>query len=87
VPSNLDIAFKEMQARGGFLVSAELKDGVVSGVKFHSEKGRSCSVQNPWPGQKVQLVRNGTVEEVEMRSGDRFTFKTVANETVELQLR
>ena len=61
------------------LVSAELKNGAVTGVKIVSEKGRDCTVENPWPGNSVKLAGRETL------TGDRFTFKMKPGETIELQ--
>jgi hypothetical protein len=77
-----DVSFTTLRAEGAFLVSAEFKAGIVGGVKIVSEKGRRCTVANPWSLRKVQAVRNGTV--AEEFSGERFTFTTSANETIEL---
>ena len=82
-PREQNARFGSLRAVGAFLVSAELKDGVIRGVKIISEKGRACTVQNPWPGRKLRLVRNGMPAEA--TTGDRFTFKTAANETIELR--
>ena len=68
-----------MRAVGAFLVSAEMKNGVVTGVKIVSEKGRDCTVVNPWPGKTVKVAGRETL------SGDRFTFKTGLGETVTLE--
>ena len=84
-PQDENARFGNLRAVGAFLVSAELKDGVVSGVKIVSEKGRDCVVQNPWPGRAVQLVRNRNIEELETRIGKRFTFKTTPGERIELK--
>ena len=56
-PKDQDARFGTLRARGAFLVSAELKAGEVRGVRITSEKGRDCTIQNPWPGKKVRLVR------------------------------
>jgi hypothetical protein len=50
----------------------------VRGVRILSEKGRDCTVQNPWPGKKVKLAGRETL------AGDRFTFKTKPGETIAL---
>lgn len=84
-PKDMDARFGSLRAVGAFLVSAEWSDGAVKNVKIISEKGRACTVQNPWPGKKVQLIRNGRVEEVEIHNAARFTFPTAANETIELR--
>ena len=52
-------------------------------MKIVSEKGRDCTVQNPWPGKTVQVVRNGKAAET--AAGDRFTLKTAPNDVIELK--
>jgi hypothetical protein len=86
-PKDQDARFGGLRTVGAFLVSAELKNGVVPGVKIVSEKGKDCTVVNPWPGSKVQLVRNGKspVSFTGAMEGDRFTFKTAVNETIVLK--
>ena len=73
-PKEQDARFGNLRAVGAFLVSAELKDGVVAGVRIVSEKGRPCTVQNSWPGKRVLLTRNG--KPAESLAGNRFTFQT-----------
>jgi hypothetical protein len=82
-PKDQDARYGNLRAAGAFLVAAELQRGHVSGVKIVSEKGRPCTVQNPWPGAKVQLIRNGKPSEYS--AGNRFTFKTGAGETILLR--
>ena len=55
-PTDKDARFGTLRAHGAFLISAEMKQGVVRGVKIFSEKGRDCTVQNPWPGKSVKLA-------------------------------
>ena len=81
-PREMDARFGTLRAVGAFLVSADLKGGVISGVKISSEKGRACTVVNPWPDKKVQVIRNG--KNAETVAGDRFTLETSVNETLEL---
>jgi alpha-L-fucosidase 2 len=54
-PKDQDARFGTLRAVGSFLVSAELKGGVISGVKITSEKGGDCVIVNPWPGRIVLL--------------------------------
>ena len=82
-PKDQDARFGRLRAVGAFLASAELKAGTIQGIRIVSEKGKTCTVQNPWPGQKVQLVRCGATAQT--FSGDRFNFKTSLNEIVELR--
>jgi alpha-L-fucosidase 2 len=79
-PKDKDARFGTLRARGAFLVSAQLKSGVVSGVTIFSEKGRDCVVSNPWPGKKVRVTRNAAAAETV--SGEHFTLKTKEDETL-----
>ena len=81
-PSDINAGFDKLRCWGAFLVSAILKDGIISGVKIFSEKGRNCTMVNPWPGRKVQLIRNG--KSVMVLEGSRFSFDTSVNELSEL---
>ncbi len=82
-PKDLDARFATLRARGAFLVSAQLKNGIVAGVKIVSEKGRDCAIVNPWPGKTVLVIRNGKAGE--SKAGERFTFKTEVNDDILLQ--
>ena len=82
-PKEENARFGGLRAVGAFLVSAELKDGTIRGVTLHSEKGRACTVQNPWPGKQVQLVRNGNAAETV--AGARFRFHTAIRETIQFR--
>ncbi|MCX6876325.1 MAG: hypothetical protein NTW21_21330 [Verrucomicrobia bacterium] len=79
-PNDQDARFGTLRTVGAFLVSAELKGGVVSGVKIVSEKGKPCTVQNPWPGQNVRVTRNGKANET--LTGERVSLKTTAGEAI-----
>ena len=85
-PKEQDARFGTLRAVGAFIVSAEFKGGVVSGVKIVSEKGKPCTVQNPWLGKKVRLTRNGKSVGMfgDVKRGERFTFATAAGETIVL---
>lgn len=77
-PKDKDARFATLRARGAFLVSAELKDGVVRHVEIHSEKGRACTLINPWPGRSVTVTRgNGKTETI---SGPRLAIHTQTGE-------
>ena len=77
-PKELDAAFENLRTFGAFLVSSRLRDGKVQYVEIKSERGRSCTIQNPWPGQRVTVTRaDGQTETV---SGPRFTLNTQVDE-------
>jgi hypothetical protein len=78
-PKDKDARFQNLRAWGAFLVSSELKGGEVKFVKIHSEKGRDCTLVNPWPAKVVDVYRNG--KKVETLKGDRITLKTEAGAT------
>lgn len=82
-PKNKNASFKNIRAWGAFLVSASLTNEIVSDVKVRSEKGRLCNIINPWSDKKVRLIRNGKMAEI--IGGNRLSFKTTINETVELE--
>ena len=81
-PKDQDARFGTLRAYGAFLVSAELKNGTIDGVKIISEMGRNCTVVNPWPDKPVKLTRNG--RNAEILKGARLTFKTAPNESINL---
>jgi len=81
-PKNKDARFWNLRAEGAFLVSSALKGGQVQYVKIFSEKGRDCTIVNPWPGKATVVYRDG--KQVESLSGDRFTLKTKAGDTLVL---
>jgi alpha-L-fucosidase 2 len=81
-PREMDARFGTLRAVGAFLVSAEMKDGVISGVRILSEKGGDCVIANPWPEKSVRVIRSGNP--AELVTGPRFTLKTSPDETIKL---
>jgi len=81
-PKSKDARFLNIRAWGALLVSSELKGGVVKYVRIHSEKGRPCTLVNPWPGKSVDVYRGG--KKAETLKGNRFVLKTEAGATVVL---
>ena len=81
-PKDRDARFGSLRAYGAFLVSAERQGGQVRSVEIVSEKGRDCTVQNPWPGQAATLLRDGA--RAETAAGERLSFKTRPGERVRL---
>jgi len=77
-----DASFDRLRAYGAFLVSSRIKDGHVQFVELLSEKGRPCYMENPWPGRKVQLIRNGRMSGI--LSGARLHFFTSSGERIRL---
>jgi hypothetical protein len=81
-PADRNARFWNLRAEGAFLVAAERKNGTILSVSIRSEKGRPCTVQNPWPGRSVQLIRNGKPGETV--TGLRFGFPTERDEEIVL---
>ena len=79
-PKDKDARFRNLRTVGAFLVSGELKNGKVQQVRIESEKGRPCTMVNPWPGKTVVLHRNG--KQSETLVGKRLGFDTKQNESV-----
>jgi hypothetical protein len=51
-------------------------------VFINSEKGRECTVQNPWEGRNVTIFRND--KEAGILGGSEFSFKTTIGEEIAL---
>ena len=81
-PEDKSAQFIGLRGYGAFLASSEYKGGTVQYVCIESEKGRDCVVQNPWPGKKVRLIRNGS--ECCILEGEILSFKTSSGEMLEL---
>jgi hypothetical protein len=79
-PRDMDARFGNLRAYGAFLVSSELSKGEVKSLVIESEKGKSCTLQNPWRGKEMILYRNGRAAET--LTGDTVTFKTTAGERI-----
>lgn len=54
-PRDKDARFDRIRVEGAFLVSSELKDGEVTTLTIHSERGRDLTLLNPWLGRKVDI--------------------------------
>ncbi len=81
-PRHHDARFRTLRADGAFLVSASLGGGSVRDVRILSEKGRECTVQNPWPECRVRLIRDG--READLLGGDTLRFRTNPGESIDL---
>jgi alpha-L-fucosidase 2 len=78
-----DASFSKLRAYGAFVISSSLQKGRIEFVNIQSEKGRTCVMENPWPGKTVQLIRNG--KKAALLSGNRFSFPTKENEVIILK--
>jgi alpha-L-fucosidase 2 len=81
-PKDRDARFDQLRAYGAFLVSSDFTHGQVGALTIESEKGRQCTLQNPWPGKSLVLARNGRVAET--LTGERVTFQTSPGEHISI---
>jgi hypothetical protein len=78
-PDEWEGSFK-LLARGGFLVTSSFKNGQVEFAEIVSQAGADCMIRNPWPGQAVDLYRNGKKQalgekplfKIKTAKGERF---------------
>jgi len=78
-----DVSFDSLRAEGGFLVSAEKKNGKVIEVLIRSDNGGKLRLENPFPdgsyeasGAAAGAVRNaGPIVEADMRPGVELRLK------------
>jgi hypothetical protein len=84
VPSNLDLGFKDLQARGGFLVTAERKGGAVTYALVKSRRSGPCAIMNPWSGQTLYVndPSGGLVPTTV--AGNKYTFATTVGHSYTL---
>ena len=71
--------FGRLRACGAFLVSSQLRDGQVRTLCIESEKGRPCTVDNPWPRRRVRVHQKGEEgdREIEVKTeGGQVRFAT-----------
>ena len=73
--------FVRLRAHGAFLVSSELDHGKVPYVEIYSEKGKDCSVLNPWPGYSVTIVDSNNKQVEFSISGEKIYFSTHSGES------
>jgi len=58
-PPSWDAAYR-LLARGGFLVSSEIREGKVEFVEIESRRGETCRLRNPWGKPCVVSEVDGT---------------------------
>ena len=74
-PVSKDASFYNLRAWKAFLVSSELKAGKVSYVNIFSEKGKDCTILNPWQSPDIQVIENGKPVNYILSDG-KISFKT-----------
>jgi len=80
--------FNNLRAVGAFLVSSQLKDGNVDYIIIKSEKGRECTIENPWDVNKLIVIKDEKENDIKVvKNNRRFTFKTKPNETYKIYIK
>jgi len=82
-PKQWDAQYK-LLARGGFLVSASMKQGKIEWVKIEAPRGGEVNIRNPWPGETVLCTRGAKLFEEAM---PLMSFGLNPGETVVLKRR
>jgi hypothetical protein len=67
VEPNTTAAFRDYQARGGFLVSGERIKGETTYVGIRARRSETCTIMNPWPGKTVLVRDEGVKKAVKFR--------------------
>jgi len=81
-PKDRDARFGQLRAYGAFLVTSEMAGGEIKSFLIESEKGKSCTIQNPWSGRRLAVYRNGS--SAERLNGEIVTFRTGIGERISI---
>jgi alpha-L-fucosidase 2 len=76
-----DASFKTLRAYGAFLVSSEVKNDEVVYIELVSEKGRECTLLNPWNNADVEITSEGAGPIAFKEQDERIIFKTEPGKT------
>jgi hypothetical protein len=91
VPPAAAIAFRNFQARGGFLVSAARNAEEVYFLEVQPRRNNVCRIMNPWPGRPVVVREAGKNEpvaaEVDKSNGECLVFPAVAGKKYSVEVQ
>jgi len=91
VPQADEVAFRNFQARGGFLVCACKKADGAYYVEIQARRDNRCQLMNPWSGQPVEIHDVGQRQPVpfqlDTRSGECLIFAMTAGQKVVVERR
>jgi alpha-L-fucosidase 2 len=73
-----NVAFENFRTEGAFLVSARLINGSFDQFHLLSEKGNTCTIENPWPGRKMEVKDSEGNMVITEESGANILFSTFA---------
>jgi hypothetical protein len=66
-PSLTEVAFRNFQARGGFLISACRNTEGVYHLEIEARRDLPCQLMHPWPGKSVVIHEAGKAERVPVK--------------------
>lgn len=73
--------FVRLRTQDAFLVSAKMAKGEVTDLEIFSEKGKDCTILNPWPGQSISIMDSGKKQVTSEPRGDKISFQTKPGES------
>jgi hypothetical protein len=77
-----EVAFRNFQARGGFLVSACKNASGIYYVEIQARRDVPCRLMNPWPGNPVAIREAGKTKSAPFKldnaNGECLVFPAVA---------
>jgi hypothetical protein len=71
--------FANLRAVGAFLVSSEIRKGVVQYIAIDSQAGGRCRIVNPWAQEEVTVTDLATKKSTRLDSGGVLEFSTTRN--------
>jgi len=81
---NTEIAFRNFQTRGAFLVLAGKNTQTIYHLEILSRCGNTFRVMNPWPGKMVKVLNTKTNKPVDVNvdhsNGECLVFSTIAGQ-------
>ncbi len=77
--SKTNVKFRALRADGAFLISSEMKDGVIPYVEIVSEMGETLRIQNPYRAAKVRIDESAFATDEEF-----ISIKTVKGSKIRL---
>lgn len=80
----IDAEFNRLRTVGAFLVRAkyDASEKLVNSVQIYSEKGNACTIQSPFKGSCINVIRADNQQHVlPIQNEEEFTFNTTAGIT------
>jgi hypothetical protein len=85
-PAGRDARFERLRARGGVLVSASIRDGVIGPVELRAERDMAVRLCSPWPDRSLRasgaelaglppVDGEGAVVEVQLRASQSYVLQ------------